>query len=194
MNLLNAFWVLQTLTNKCLAHFRVAVFLAELFYVLGQDILGRDGSGNTIVRVFHHLKWFCTIQNPYWPFQIHVMARKGDSVSSCLEALFMLKFRYGAGGKVYNSNLVNSKNFLPIHIAAMSLKCPQKTLRILRQDYENSLDCRTSDGSLPLHLACQYSSDPNLLVMIISWNKNPTVDERRNDGFTPLHLVTTSYR
>jgi len=153
-----------TVTNNS----RVAVFLAELFYVLGQDILGRDGSGNTI---------------------IHVMARKGDSVSSCLEALFMLRFRHGAGGKVYNSNLVNSKNFLPIHIAAMSLKCPQKTLRILRQDYEHSLDCRTSDGSLPLHLACQYSSDPNLVVMIISWNKNPTVDERRNDGFTPLHLV-----
>lgn len=123
-------------------------------------------------------------------FQIHVMARKGDSVSSCLEALFLLRFRHGAGGKVYNSNLVNSKNFLPIHIAAMSLKCPQNTLRLLRQDYEHSLDCRTSDGSLPLHLACQYSSDPNLLIMIISWNKNPTVDEKRNDGFTPLHLVS----
>lgn len=117
------------------------------------------------------------------------MARKGDSVSSCLEALFLLRFRHGVGGKVYNSNLVNSKNFLPIHIAAMSSKSPQNILRILLQDYAHSLDCRTSDGSLPLHLACQYSSDPCLLGMILSWNKSSNIDERRNDGFTPLHLV-----
>lgn len=117
------------------------------------------------------------------------MARKGDSVASCLEALFSLTFRHEGGGKVYSSNVVNSKHFLPIHIAAMSPKAPEKTLRILKQDYEHGMDCRTSDGSLPLHLACQYATDPNLLITIIGWDKSSTVNERRNDGFTPLHLV-----
>jgi hypothetical protein len=37
-----------TVTNNV----EIAVFLAEIFFALGQDILGKDPSGNTIVRVF----------------------------------------------------------------------------------------------------------------------------------------------
>ena len=35
-----------TVTNNA----RIAVFLAEIFFSLGQDILCKDASGNTIVR------------------------------------------------------------------------------------------------------------------------------------------------
>jgi len=37
-----------TVTNNS----KIAIFLAELFYLLGHDILGRDNSGNTIVSIF----------------------------------------------------------------------------------------------------------------------------------------------
>jgi hypothetical protein len=30
---------------------------------------------------------------------------------------------------VYTSNVTNGKEFLPLHIAAMSTKCPQNTIR-----------------------------------------------------------------
>jgi hypothetical protein len=36
-----------TVTNNA----RIAVYLAEIFYNLGQDIFCRDGSGNTIVSL-----------------------------------------------------------------------------------------------------------------------------------------------
>ena len=84
--------------------------------------------------------------------QLHVMARKGDSVAATMETLMSLRFRQGNGNKVYSGNVTNGKDFLPIHIAAMSTRCPQNILRILRNDYEQSLYGRTSDGSLPLHL------------------------------------------
>ena len=80
------------------------------------------------------------------------MARKGDSVAATMETLMSLRFRQGNGSKVYSGNVTNGKDFLPIHIAAMSTRCPQNTLRILRNDFEQSLYGRTSDGSLPLHL------------------------------------------
>jgi ankyrin repeat protein len=153
-----------TVTNNA----RIAVYLAEIFYNLGQDIFCRDTSGNTI---------------------LHVMARKGDSVAPTLETLLGLRFRHGNGGKVYTSNVSNGKEFLPLHIAAMSTKCPHNTIRILRNNFEQSFLARTSDGSLPLHLACQYSMDPNLLAALLYFGKASVVNERRTDGFTPLHLV-----
>jgi bifunctional pyridoxal-dependent enzyme with beta-cystathionase and maltose regulon repressor activities len=85
-------------------------------------------------------------------FQLHMMARKGDSVAPTMETLLSLRFRQGTGNKVYTGNVKNGKDFLPIHIAAMSTKCPQNILRILRNDFEQSFYGRTSDGSLPLHL------------------------------------------
>ncbi len=84
------------------------------------------------------------------------MARKGDSVAATMETLMSLRFRQGNGNKVYSGNVTNGKDFLPIHIAAMSTRCPQNILRILRNDYEQSLYGRTSDGSLPLHLVSLF--------------------------------------
>ena len=54
--------------------------------------------------------------------------------------------------QVYTSNVSNGKEFLPLHIAAMSTKCPHNTIRILRNNFEQSFLARTSDGSLPIHL------------------------------------------
>jgi hypothetical protein len=62
------------------------------------------------------------------------------------------RFRHGGGNKVYSGHVSNGKDFLPIHIAAMSTKCQQNTIRILRTNFEHSFFARTSDGSLPLHL------------------------------------------
>jgi hypothetical protein len=77
-----------------------------------------------------------------------------------------LRFRHGTGGKVYSGNVTNGKDFLPIHIAAMSTKCPQNILRILRDDFEQSVYGRTSDGSLPLHLVNIFFDHKNRNVLI----------------------------
>ena len=54
--------------------------------------------------------------------------------------------------QVYTCNVTNGKEFLPLHIAAMSTKCPHNTVRVLRSNFEQSVVARTSDGSMPLHL------------------------------------------
>jgi hypothetical protein len=84
------------------------------------------------------------------------MARKGDSVAPTMETLMSLRFRHGTGNKVYSGNVRNGKDFLPIHIAAMSSKCPRNIIRILRNEYEHSVYGKTLDGSLPLHLVFSW--------------------------------------
>jgi hypothetical protein len=109
------------------------------------------------------------------------MARKGDSVAPTMDALLSLKFNHsGHGNKVYTSNVANnSKRFLPLHIAAMSSRCPQNILRILKSDFEQGLYSKTWDGSLPLHIACQYSSDPSLIATLLYYDKCSGINERR---------------
>ena len=111
------------------------------------------------------------------------MARKGDSVAPTLEALLSLKFRRGIANKVYTGNVTNAKNFLPLHIAAMSSICPKNILRILKSDFERGFRSRTCDGSLPLHIACQYSSDPNLLATLLYYDSSAVINERRQVYF-----------
>ena len=109
------------------------------------------------------------------------MARKGDSVAPTMDALLSLKFNHsGHSNKVYTSNVANnSKRFLPLHIAAMSSRCPQNILRILKSDFEQGLYSKTWDGSLPLHIACQYSSDPSLIAILLYYDKCSGINERR---------------
>ncbi len=111
--------------------------------------------------------------------QLHLMARKGDCVAPTMEALLSLKFRLGHCNQVYSSNVANSKQLLPIHIAAMASKCPQNILRILTSDYEQGLFAKTSDGSLPIHIACQYSTDPSLVATLLYYDKSAGINYRR---------------
>lgn len=152
-----------TVTNNT----RVAAFLAELFYVLGEDISCADASGNTI---------------------LHMIARKGDVVAPTLQMLMSLHYREGSQKRIYPSEVRNNKNYLPIHIAAMSKRCPQHVVQLLARDMPTCLTSRTSDGSMPIHLACQHSSDPTLIATLLYYNRG-VVSEERGDGFTPLHLV-----
>lgn len=153
-----------TVTNSL----RISLFLAELLFSLGQNVLCPDPSGNTI---------------------LHVMARKGDSVSATLNALLSLQFRDSGNSKVFSSRTANAKQLLPAHIASMSDKYPSETFRVLLEDFDEFFHCKTVDGSLPLHLACQYSTDPNMLKTLLNKSNNFGVNERRNDGFTPIHLL-----
>jgi hypothetical protein len=54
-----------TVTNNV----RIAVFLAEIFFVLGQDILCKDAAGNTIVSIFNDTMIFHQVQ--LHPVQFH---------------------------------------------------------------------------------------------------------------------------
>lgn len=147
---------------------KIAAFLAKVFYIFGQDLLGRDSEGNTIM---------------------HMMARKGDLVAPTLSTLIGVTYRNHKGNdRVYPTDLKNSKHEMPIHIVAMNKKCAQHIIQMLVKDCPNGLRSPTSDGSLPIHLACQFSSDPTLLASLLYYDKS-VVNAVRGDGFTPLHLV-----
>ena len=54
--------------------------------------------------------------------------------------------RFHGGGKVYPTEVRNKKNALPVHIAAMSNRCPQRVLQMLYQVnkitiYFHALNC-----------------------------------------------------
>ena len=146
---------------------RIACFLAELYYVMGENVACPDNSGNTLM---------------------HMMARKGDVSAQTLQALLGLRFSHDVNRKVYTSNLHNNKQYLPIHHAAMSRRCPQIVIQMLQRDMPSCLMARTDDGSAPIHLACQYTTDPTMIATLLYYNRD-VVNLSRQDGFTPLHLV-----
>lgn len=147
---------------------KIAAFLAKVFYIFGQDVLGRDSQGNSI---------------------LHMMARKGDQVAPTLNTLISITYRdHNNNGKVYPTNVKNNRHEMPIHIVSMNKHCAQHIIHLLVKDCPVSLKSQTFDGSLPIHLACQYSSDPTLLASLLYYDKS-IVSAPRTDGFTPLHLV-----
>ena len=77
---------------------RMTCFLAELFYVMGENVACQDSLGNTLM---------------------HILARKGDDSAQTLEALLNLRFTHD-NQSVYTANVSNKKQFLPIHQAAKS--------------------------------------------------------------------------
>ncbi len=131
---------------------RIAAFLVELFYIYEKDILCRDDNGNTL---------------------LHLMARKGDVTVPTLHTLLSLRYRdpTKVQQRVFLSNVKNGKKEMPIHIAAMSKKCPHNVVQLLAVDMHECLSTPTVDGSLPIHLACQYSSDPALLAALLYYNR-----------------------
>jgi len=147
---------------------KITAFLAKIFYIFGQDVLGRDSQGNTI---------------------LHMMARKGDLVASTLATLLTVTYRdHNDNRRVYNTDIKNARHEMPIHIAAMNKKCAQHIIQLLVKDCPDSLKSPTEDGSLPIHLACQYSSDPTLLATLLYYDKS-VINTERADTFSPLHLV-----
>jgi len=147
---------------------KIAAFLANILYIFGQDVLGKDSEGNTI---------------------LHMMARKGDVVAPTMDTLMSVSYRdHNDNKRVYPTDVKNSKHEMPIHIVAMNKKCAQHIVQLLVKDCPIGLRSQTADGSLPIHLACQYSSDPTLLVNLLYYDKS-VVNFERADGFTPLHLV-----
>ncbi len=158
------------LTNKT----AVALFLAEVFFILGEDLNGaEDHHGNTLV---------------------HLLARRGDGAAAALKALLAVRVN-GRGAQQRNSRKqlistgpANKKGELPVHVAAKLARCQIETLQALHVDRPDCCAARTRAGDLPLHYACQFGRDPSLLVMLLHFDRG-AVNARRNDGFTPLHLV-----
>lgn len=147
---------------------KIAAFLAEMFYIFGQDLLCKDNQGNTV---------------------LHMMARKGDMVTPTLSTLMSLHFRdHNDNRRVYTSDVQNGNQQMPIHIVSMNKKCAQNIIQILAKDMPTCMKVGTDDGSLPIHLACQYSYDPTLLATLLYYDKS-VINAERGDGFTPLHLV-----
>jgi len=147
---------------------KIAAFLAEMFYIFGQDLLCKDNQGNTV---------------------LHMMARKGDMVTPTLSTLMSLHFRdHNDNRRVYTSDVQNGNQQMPIHIVSMNKRCAQNIIQILAKDMPTCMKVGTDDGSLPIHLACQYSYDPTLLATLLYYDKS-VINAERGDGFTPLHLV-----
>jgi len=147
---------------------KIAAFLAEMFYIFGQDLLCKDNQGNTV---------------------LHMMARKGDMVTPTLSTLMSLHFRdHNDNRRVYTSDVQNANQQIPMHIVSMNKKCAQNIIQILAKDMPTCMKAGTDDGSLPIHLACQYSYDPTLLATLLYYDKS-VINAERGDGFTPLHLV-----
>jgi len=148
---------------------RIACFLAELYYVLGEDVSCPDNSGNTL---------------------LHVMARQGDVSKETLLSLLNLRLTHDVKRKVYSTDMHNNKLYLPIHHAAMSRRCRtvQNVIHILHCSMPACLTAQTDDGSAPIHLACQFTNDPAMIATLLHY-KQDVVNTTRGDGFTPLHLV-----
>merc|ERR1719189_1672298 len=164
-----------TVTNN----HRIATFLADLYYMMGEDPTCPDISGNTL---------------------LHMLARKGDASAPTLQALLALRYnnekmknnedKHERERGPFSSSLLNLKRFMPIHHAVMSRRCPQNVIRTLHSDMPACLTAQTENGSLPIHLACQYSSDPTMIALLLHYNRD-IINAKRSDGFTPLHLVAS---
>jgi len=157
-----------TVTNNC----RLATFLADLYYMMGEDPTCPDISGNTL---------------------LHMLARKGDASVDTLRALIALRYSDDRNDKErgpYYTGVTNLKRFMPIHHAVMSRSCPRNVVETLYRDMPTCLTAETDNGSLPIHLACQYSSDRTMIALLLHYNKD-VINAKRNDGFTPLHLVAS---
>lgn len=151
---------------------RLATFLADLYYVMGEDPTCPDISGNTL---------------------LHMLARKGDASIDTLRALIALRYSDDRNEKErgpYFTGVMNLKRFMPIHHAVMSRICPRNAIETLYRDMPACLTMETENGSLPIHLACQYSSDRTMINLLLHYNRD-VINAKRNDGFTPLHLVAS---
>merc|ERR1712223_34825 len=152
---------------------RLATFLADLYYVIGEDPTCPDISGNTL---------------------LHMLARKGDASIDTLRALIALRYSQDGNDQTergpYFSGVRNLKCFMPIHHAVMTRACPRNAIETLYRDMPACLTAETENGSLPIHLACQYSSDRSMIALLLNYNRD-VINAKRNDGFTPLHLVAS---
>merc|ERR1719189_445680 len=152
---------------------RLAAFLADLYYVMGEDPTCPDISGNTL---------------------LHMLARKGDASIDTLRSLIALRYSQDGNEQTergpYFSGVRNLKCFMPIHHAVMSRACPRNAIETLSRDMPACLTAETENGSLPIHLACQYTSDRSMIALLLNYNRD-VINAKRNDGFTPLHLVAS---
>lgn len=93
---------------------------------------------------------------------------------------------------MFRTNIPNTKQELPIHIAARNDKCHTQVIQLLSQDMPGCFAMASREGSLPIHTACQFSRDPTLIAALLYYNRS-VVNVPRADGFTPLHLVSARH-
>ncbi len=154
-------------TAALLSNVPLAKFLAQIFYVLGEDLNAADAGGYTL---------------------LHLLARIGDATGDVLEMLLGLEGKDGE--RIFDSTVRDKKGQMPIHIAALADKCPQRVILMLSKDSPMCFSAMTNEGDLALHVAAKKSTDPTLLATLLHYNAD-VVNARNGDGMTALHLVAS---
>ena len=95
----------------------IAAFLANIFYIFGQDVLGKDSEVSFLnnFKILERNDYLLTINLSQGNTILHMMARKGDFVAPTLDTLMSVSYRHGTTLRLFINIIYFTKSKLYNH-------------------------------------------------------------------------------